>query len=88
MQQALVYDAIRTPRGRARPDGGLADISAFELLKALYQALEQRTGLDRDIVNDVILGCVTQMGEQGGNIAKTCKHDDPAIGAFFAQFRH
>mgnify|MGYP000025667264 FL=1 len=71
MQQALVYDAIRTPRGRARPDGGLADISAFELLKALYQALEQRTGLDRNIVNDVILGCVTQMGEQGGNIAKT-----------------
>ena len=71
MQSALIYDAIRTPRGRARPDGGLADISAFELLKIMYNALEQRTGLDKNRVEDVLLGCVTQMGEQGGNIAKT-----------------
>lgn len=71
MQSALIYDAIRTPRCRARPDGGLVDISAFELLKIMYNALEQRTGLDKNRVEDVLLGCVTQMGEQGGNIAKT-----------------
>ncbi|MFY9332544.1 MAG: acetyl-CoA C-acyltransferase [Porticoccaceae bacterium] len=71
MQPALIYDAIRTPRGRARSDGGLTDISAFELLKTLYDSLAQRTGLDKNSVGDVILGCVTQMGEQGGNIAKT-----------------
>ena len=69
--EAIIYDAIRTPRGRARADGGLADVSAFELLKSLYDALEQRTGLDKNLVEDVILGCVTQMAEQGGNIAKT-----------------
>lgn len=71
MQPALIYQAIRTPRGRARDDGGLTDISAFDLLKSLYDALEQRTGLDKNTVDDLVLGCVTQMGEQGGNIAKT-----------------
>ena len=71
MQPALIYEAIRTPRGRARSDGGLADISAFELLKSLFDALEQRTALDKNSVKDLVLGCVTQMGEQGGNIAKT-----------------
>ena len=70
MKQAFIYDAIRTPRGRAKADGGLADLTPFELLKALYDALEQRTHLDRNRVEDVVLGCVTQVGEQGGNIAK------------------
>jgi len=70
MKKAFVYDAIRTPRGRAKADGGLADLTPFELLKALYDALEQRTHLDRNRVEDVVLGCVTQVGEQGGNIAK------------------
>ena len=70
MKQAFIYDAIRTPRGRAKADGGLADLTPFELLKALYDALEQRTQLDRNRVEDVVLGCVTQVGEQGGNIAK------------------
>lgn len=70
MKQAFIYDAIRTPRGRAKNDGGLTDLTPFELLKALYDALEQRTHLDRNRVEDVVLGCVTQVGEQGGNIAK------------------
>ena len=70
MKQAFIYDAIRTPRGRAKADGGLADLTPFELLKTLYDALEQRTHLDRNCVEDVVLGCVTQVGEQGGNIAK------------------
>ena len=70
MKQAFIYDAIRTPRGRAKADGGLADLTPFELLKTLYDALEQRTHLDRNRVEDVVLGCVTQVGEQGGNIAK------------------
>ena len=70
MKQAFIYDAIRTPRGRAKADGGLTDLTPFELLKALYDALEQRTHLDRNHVEDVVLVCVTQVGEQGGNIAK------------------
>ena len=71
MQQAFIYDAIRTPRGRARADGGLADLSPFELLRPLYHSIAQRNGLDPILVGDVILGCVTQFGEQAGNIAKS-----------------
>ena len=72
MLQAYIYDAVRTPRGRgsAKGTGALADISPFELLQTLYQALEQRTNIDRNKVEDVILGCVTQAKEQAGNIAK------------------
>lgn len=71
MTTPFIYDAIRTPRGKARPEGALADLSSLDLLKVLYGALETRTGLDRDRVDDVILGCVTQSGEQAANIAKT-----------------
>ena len=70
MKQAFIYDAIRTPRGKAKSGGGLTDLTPFELLKVLYDALEQRTHLDKNQVEDVVLGCVTQVGEQGGNIAK------------------
>jgi acetyl-CoA C-acetyltransferase len=71
MEQAFIYDAIRTPRGRAKENGGLHDILPFDLLKTLYRALEERTGLDPALVGEVALGCVTQHGEQAGNIAKT-----------------
>ena len=70
MQQAFIYDAIRSPRARARPGGGLHDIHPFDLLHALYSALEERVGLDPAVIAEVILGCVTQVGEQAGNIAK------------------
>ena len=63
MNSAFIYEAIRTPRGKARPDGGLADITPFELMKTLYDALVERTSLDKNYVEDVILGCVTQAGE-------------------------
>ena len=71
MGAAYIYDAIRTPRGRAKADGGLYDLSPHELLRALYHTLEQRTWLNPALVGEVILGCVTQYGEQAGNIAKT-----------------
>lgn len=71
MNQAYIYDVIRTPRGKAKPEGGLHDLSPYELLSILYGALETRTGLHPESVGDVILGCATQVGEQAGNIAKT-----------------
>jgi acetyl-CoA C-acetyltransferase len=71
VKTVYVYDAVRTPRGKSRPDGGLHDLRPHDLLKCLYQALEDRTGLNPAQVNDVLLGCVTQHGEQAGNIAKT-----------------
>lgn len=70
MNPAYIYDAIRTPRGRAKANGSLADLTPLQLLQALYNALQQRTALNAAHVDDVILGCVTQSGEQAGNVAK------------------
>ena len=71
MGGAYIYDAIRTPRTRAKESGGLHDLSPLDLLAALYRALETRTELDPADVGEVVLGCVTQHGEQAGDIAKT-----------------
>jgi len=71
VQLAFIYDAIRTPRAKGRADGGLADLSPFELMKPLYKSLVERNRLDPASVGDVVLGCVTQYGEQAGNIAKS-----------------
>jgi acetyl-CoA C-acetyltransferase len=70
VNQTFIYDAIRTPRGRAKPEGGLADISPLKLLSVLYREIQHRNQLDLAWVEDVILGCVSQVNEQGGNIAK------------------
>jgi acetyl-CoA C-acetyltransferase len=69
--EAFIYDAIRSPRGKAKPEGGLHDLSPFELLAPLYDAICLRTGLDAGLVGEVVLGCVTQYAEQAGNIAKS-----------------
>ena len=64
MTDAYIYDAIRTPRAKARPDGGLHDLTPYDLLSTLYSSLESRTSLNPCDLDDVILGCVTQFGEQ------------------------
>jgi acetyl-CoA C-acetyltransferase len=70
VKSAYIYDAIRSARTRAKESGGLHDLTPHELLSQLYDHLLRRTGLDPLLIGDVILGCVTQHGEQGGNIAK------------------
>jgi len=69
--EAFLYDAIRTPRGRGKEDGALHSVKPVDLLVALLRALQERTALDTAHVDDVVLGCVTPIGEQGGNIART-----------------
>ena len=71
MEAVYIYDAIRSPRAKAKESGGLADLRPHDLLKQLYAHLQERTGLDPALVGEVVLGCVTQHGEQAGNIAKT-----------------
>ncbi len=71
MKDVFIYDAIRSARTRAKPDGGFHELTPPALLKFLYQALETRNSLDPALVSEVILGCVTQQGEQAANIAKT-----------------
>ena len=70
-REAYVFDAIRTPRGRGKTTGSLYEVKPIDLLTTLFAELKRRHELDTSQVDDVILGCVTPIGEQGGNIAKT-----------------
>lgn len=67
---AYIFDTVRTPRGKAKPNGGLARVKPVELLAQLYHALEYRNGLHPASVDDVIIGCVTQVNDQGTSIAR------------------
>lgn len=71
MQEAYIYDAVRTPRGRGRKDGALYGVKSVNLLSTVLEALQQRNQLDTSLVEDLIIGCVTQVGEQSGDVAKT-----------------
>ncbi|MCX6045270.1 MAG: acetyl-CoA C-acetyltransferase [Chloroflexi bacterium] len=68
---AYIYDAIRTPRGKGRENGALHSVTATELLVQLMTTLQQRQPLDRAQIDDVVLGCVTPVGEQGADLART-----------------
>jgi len=70
MTDAFILDAVRSPRGRGRPDGSLHSITPIQLAAQTLGALRDRTSLDTSQVDDVILGCVTPVGEQGADIAR------------------
>ncbi len=70
-QDAYVFDAIRTPRGRGKANGSLHGTSPVELLRQLFVAMRERNRLDTSQVDDVVLGCVTPVNDQGSDIAKT-----------------
>lgn len=71
MTQALIFDALRTPRGKGKADGALHSVKPVNLAAGLLRALQQRCELDTSQVDDVVLGCVTPIGDQGADIAKT-----------------
>ena len=80
MTEAYLYDHVRTPRGKGKPDGALHEITPVQLASQVLQAIRDRNGLDTRLVEDVILGCVVPVGEQGANIARIA-----ALNADFAQ---
>lgn len=71
MTEAYIFDAVRTPRGKGKKDGSLHEITPVHLLANLFHALKDRNQLDTSQVDDVVLGCVTPVGEQGADIART-----------------
>lgn len=71
MTEAFIFDAVRTPRGRGKKDGALYSVKPVSLVAGLLRALEQRNQLDTRQVDDIVLGCVTPVGDQGADIAKT-----------------
>ncbi len=71
VNEAFIYDAIRTPRGKGKKDGSLHTVKPISLLSGLMQDLQARQRLDTARIDDVVLGCVTPIGDQGACIAKT-----------------
>ncbi|WP_306361733.1 thiolase family protein [Nocardia sp. CC227C] len=70
MTSAVIVDAVRTPSGKGKPGGGLSEIAPATLLAGVLESLVERTGIDPALIDDVIGGCVTQSGEQAGNISR------------------
>ncbi|GHA21670.1 acetyl-CoA acetyltransferase [Arenicella chitinivorans] len=67
---AYIYDAVRTPRSKGKADGSLHEVKPIDLGAGLLRALQQRQDLDTSYVDDVVMGCVSPVGEQGSDIAK------------------
>jgi acetyl-CoA C-acetyltransferase len=80
MSDACIYDHVRTPRGKGRADGALYEITPIQLATQVLAAVRDRNELRTGLVDDVILGCVTPVGEQGANIARVA-----ALNADYAQ---
>ena len=71
MSDAYIYDAVRSPRGRGRKDGSLHEVTSVRLSAQVLDALKERNALDTTAIEDVIWGNATQVGEQGGCLART-----------------
>jgi acetyl-CoA C-acetyltransferase len=80
MTEAYIYDAMRTPRGKGKKNGSLHEITALQLATQALQAIRDRNNLDTSHVDDVVLGCVSPVGEQGADIARAA-----VINAGFAE---
>lgn len=80
MQDAYIFDAVRTPRGRGKASGRLHEATPIHLASTALRALRDRNNLDTSLVDDIVLGCVEPVGEQGANIARVA-----ALNADYAQ---
>ena len=68
--EALIFDHVRTPRGKGKPDGALHEVTPVWLAAQPLAALRERNQLDTCMVDDVVMGCVVPVGEQGGNVGR------------------
>ena len=78
MAEAYIYDAVRTPRGKGRASGSLHTIAPIDLATAVLQAIPERNDFSSELIDDVVLGLVEPVGEQGGNL--------PRIAALYAGY--
>ena len=80
MTDVYIYDHVRSPRGKGRADGALSEVTPVQLAAQMLRAVRERNQLDSSLIEDVLLGCVVPVGEQGGNIAR--------VAALVAGFDH
>src|SRR5918993_204413 len=71
MPDAFIYDHVRTPRGRGKPDGALHEVTALNLAAQALGAIKKRNELDPALVDDVVMGVVDPVGEAAADIART-----------------
>ncbi len=90
MADAYIFDAVRSPRGKGKKTGSLHEITALSLLTQQLEALRDRNGLDTSKVDDVVMGCVSPVGEQGADIARvaaiTAGYDETVSGVTVNRF--
>ncbi|MCC6009037.1 MAG: acetyl-CoA C-acetyltransferase [Rhodobacteraceae bacterium] len=90
MSEALIFDAVRTPRGRGRPDGALHTASPLHLATTVLDALRNRNAFDAGAVEDVVMGCAETANDQGANIARsaalTAGYPDSVGGCVVSRF--
>lgn len=88
--EALIFDAIRTPRGRGKASGALHEVKPVTLLTGLLSTLQTRNQFETAEVDDIVMGCVTAVGDQGAVIAKTAAlaagWDDDVAGVVLNRF--
>ena len=88
--EAYIFDAVRTPRGRGKTSGSLYEVKPVTLLSQILSSLQQRNGFETHSVDDIVIGCVTQIGDQGADIAKTAAlvagWDDDVAGVTLNRF--
>lgn len=70
MTEAYIYDHVRTPRGKGRKDGSLHEITPIQMATQVLEGIRDRNDLDTSLVDDVVMGCVSPVGEQGADIAR------------------
>ena len=71
MEEAFIYDSVRSPRGKGKSDGSLHELTSVYLSSEILKAIRDRNHLDTSILDDVIWGNVTQIGEQGGCLSRS-----------------
>ena len=70
MEDVFIYDHVRTPRGKGRPDGALHEIPPVQLVTQVLEAVRDRSELDTALLDDVVIGCAQPVSEQGGVLAR------------------
>ncbi len=90
MPECYIFDHVRTPRGRGKPDGSFHEVTVLRAASCVLDALRARNDLDTKLVEDVVLGCVDPMGEAGGDIARAavlaCGYDQCVPGVQINRF--
>lgn len=75
MTEAYIHDHVRTPRGKGRPDGALHEITPLQLATQVLTAPRERSELDTSLIDDVVMGVVSPVGEQGALLPRSAALD-------------